>query len=206
MNRKTRIVVVVALALVCGLAASYTLAQQHRPETAPSTAPQLSGPMGTLHGPGAPMGGPGMGPGMIGPMGGPGMPGAESPGMAGGMHHGPGMMPGHPGMAPGMAPGVERASEFLDLIVKFRDVAFDPQTAGMIAIGGMKDDVRRKPDETIKDLEAQLVKTKSLGLRNAIRLTLKDLYKAQGEDDKVLEHLRAMLAENDAAIQSAEKD
>ena len=71
----------------------------------------------------------------------------------------------------------------------------------MIAIGDLKDAVRRKPKEIIEDLETRLKKTKTLGLRNAIRLTLKDLYKAQGADEKVLDHLRTMLAENDAALQ-----
>ena len=70
------------------------------------------------------------------------------------------------------------------------------------------DDTRnrsRKPKEVIEDLEAVLTKTKTLGLRNAIRMTLKDLYKGLGEDEKVLEHLRAMLAECDQALQKDKK-
>ena len=91
----------------------------------------------------------------------------------------------------------------MDLLHQMRRTAFDPGMAGMVAIGGLKDDVHRKPAEIIDDLEKQLAKTKSLGLRNALHLMLKDIYKAQAEDEKVLEHLRAMLAENDAALQTA---
>ena len=63
--------------------------------------------------------------------------------------------------------------EFLEMM---KEVCFDEGTAAMVAIGDLKDAVRRKPKEIIDDLEAQLKKTKTLGLRNAIRLTLKDLY------------------------------
>jgi len=87
------------------------------------------------------------------------------------------------------------------LIERLKDTCFDEPNAALIAIGGLKSEVRRKPEAVIDDLEQALAKTKTLGLRNAIRLTLKDIYKAMGEDEKVLNHLRAMLAENDKAIQ-----
>ena len=48
-------------------------------------------------------------------------------------------------------------------------------------------------------MESLLTHTKSLGLRNAIRLTLRDLYKQTGQKDKVLQLLRDLLKENDAA-------
>ena len=89
----------------------------------------------------------------------------------------------------------------IQLIERLRDTCFDEPNAALIAIGGLKSEVRRKPEAIIDDLEQALDKTKTLGLRNAIRLTLKDIYKAMGEDEKVLDHLRAMLAENDEAIQ-----
>ena len=130
----------------------------------------------------------------------------------------PGGPPVHPGPGPGAAPGgppasaghppvfrpeqAERMERMMDMLQQFRRTAFDPGMAGMVAIGGLKDDVHRKPAEIINDLENQLTKTKSLGLRNALRLSLKDLYKAQAEDEKVLEHLRAMIAENDAALEA----
>jgi hypothetical protein len=80
------------------------------------------------------------------------------------------------------------------------DAMFNPRIAGVIAIGGLKDAVGKKLPEKIKFFEAQLDKTKTLGLRNAIRLTLKDLYHANGDDDKIADLLKAMLEENDAAI------
>ena len=64
----------------------------------------------------------------------------------------------------------------------------------------VKDEVRRKQEQVLADLEGQLAKTRTLGLRNAIRLTLKDLYKARGDNEKVLGHLRKMIEENDAAL------
>jgi len=96
----------------------------------------------------------------------------------------------------------EPMERHLDLIEVLSDMCFEPENAAIIAIGGIKDEVRRRPREIIADLEGLLKKTKTLGLRNAIRFTLKDLYKHQAEDKKVLEHMRQMLLENDAAIQA----
>ena len=94
----------------------------------------------------------------------------------------------------------------LHLLDRMREVYFDEPMVAMIAIGSLKDDVKREPKAIAADFEAQLTKIKTLGLRNAIRMTLKDLYKAQGQDEKVLAHLRAMLAENDAALVKARDD
>ena len=99
----------------------------------------------------------------------------------------------------------ERMERMIQLIERLRDTCFDEPNAALIAIGGLKSEVRRKPEAIIDDLEQALDKTKTLGLRNAIRLTLKDIYKAMGKDDRVLDHLRAMLAENDEAIQARMK-
>ncbi len=100
---------------------------------------------------------------------------------------------------------IGRMTSNLGLIERMKRLCFDPAAAGLVAAGGLRDDVRRKYAETTKDLEAQLAKTKTLGLRNALRLTLRDIYKKQEDDEKVLEHLRAMLAENDAALQAKKK-
>ena len=105
-----------------------------------------------------------------------------------------------------MQMGMHRMNMMMEMLERLKHTCFDPTSAGIVAIGGLKDDVRRKPAEIIKDLEDTLGKTKTLGLRNAIRMSLKDIYKAQGEDEKVLQHLRAMLAENDAAIQAHQND
>ena len=100
---------------------------------------------------------------------------------------------------------IGRMTSNLGLIERMKRLCFDPAAAGLVAAGGLRDDVRRKYAEITKDLEAQLAKTKTLGLRNALRLTLRDIYKKQEDDEKVLKHLRAMLAENDAALQAKKK-
>ena len=90
----------------------------------------------------------------------------------------------------------------IHLLERMRDVCFEAENAAMVAIGGLKDEVRRGPKDVIADLERQLKKTRTLGLRNAIRLTLKDLYKMHSDNDEmVLTHLRVMIAENDEALQ-----
>lgn len=106
-------------------------------------------------------------------------------------------------LKPGPRPGemLEQIDPMFELLERMSHACFDEVMASMIAIGGLKDDVRRKPEDVAKDLEAQLKSTKTLGLRNAIRMTLKDIYKAQGNDEKVLGLLRATLAECDKAIQ-----
>ncbi len=94
----------------------------------------------------------------------------------------------------------------LGMVEHLKHVCFDPTTAGMIALGALKDDLPRKDDVIARDLEETLEKTKTLGLRNALHLTLKDLYKKQGETEKAVKHLQAMIVENDAAIQQHMKD
>jgi len=86
------------------------------------------------------------------------------------------------------------------MLERLRDVCFDPAQAAMVAIGSLRDDVEREPQEIVEDLERQLKQTKSIGVRNAIRLTLKDLYLEIDHQEKtVLRHMREMLEENDAA-------
>jgi hypothetical protein len=101
--------------------------------------------------------------------------------------------------------GPEAVEQFTGMVGHLTRLCFDSHAAGVMAVGALKDEVRRKPAETVKDLEDQLAKTKSLGLRNALRLTLKDLYKRENDDAKVLEQLRALIAENDAALQAEKK-
>ncbi len=91
--------------------------------------------------------------------------------------------------------------DMVKLLEHMQSVCFDPAQAGMIAIGGLKNDVRRPEAEVVAELEGALTKTKSLGLRNALRMTLKDMYKKAGNNEMVLKHLRAMIEENDAALQ-----
>lgn len=99
-------------------------------------------------------------------------------------------------------PDFDRMGGMLGLVGKFRNICADPEAMGVYAVGTFKEEVKRKPAEMVREYEALLKDTKSLPLRNAIRLAMKDLYKAQGDDNKVLEVLRAIIAENDAAIQA----
>jgi len=114
------------------------------------------------------------------------------------------MMPGGPAQRPEMQK-MEQMGAAMGVVARMGEICFNPRLAGLLAVGMLKDEVRRKPADVIKEFEEQLGKTKSLGLRNAIRMSLKDLYKAQGEDEKVLDQARAMLAENDQAIIEADQ-
>jgi len=96
---------------------------------------------------------------------------------------------------------VDQFRGMMEMIERMRHTCFDPEAAAMVAAAGLKDDVPRRPEEIIGDLEGMLERTRTLGLRNALRLILRDLYRHRGEHDKVLENLRQMLAENDAALQ-----
>ena len=130
---------------------------------------------------------------------------------------GPPSPPGIPGprgsMRPGMGPQMRPprrtpspVADFAGMVRHLRNLCFDSGSVGVLAIGALRDEIRRKPDDVIQDLEGQLETVKTLGLRNAIRLTLKDLYKRQGEDEKALEQLRALIAENDKALQKGRDD
>jgi len=99
----------------------------------------------------------------------------------------------------------EHADQFrrmMEMIERTRQSCFNPEVAAMIAAAGLRDEVPRKPNEVIDDLEATLKKTKTLGLRNSLRMLLRDLYRDRGKHDRVLEHLHQMLEENDQALQA----
>lgn len=104
---------------------------------------------------------------------------------------------------PRREPDFERPVEFgrmyawMEVVERMGDMAFNPEVAGLIAIGAIKDDIPREPVQRIKDLENLLGRTRTLGLRNAIRMGLKDLYLHTEQPEKALDQMRAMLAEND---------
>ena len=95
----------------------------------------------------------------------------------------------------------DRLERMVDQVDRMADLCFDKSRIAMIAIGGLKDEVKRDGDAIAADLEVQLKKVETQGLRNAIHLMLKDMYKARGKNDLVLRHLRELVRENDAAIQ-----
>jgi hypothetical protein len=112
---------------------------------------------------------------------------------------------GGPGeQGPGMPPppgGHGDMGNTIQMIGHMGEAMFNPRIAGVIAVSGLKDQVGKKLPEKIKFFEAQLEKTKSLGLRNTIRMVLKEFYQTNGDDDKAVDQLKSMLEENDAAIQ-----
>ena len=219
MNRNTLILGLLGLGVCAWLVVPYTLAdhQDHwptlaqvQPERDAERPPVPPGPPGGGFGPGRegrdlpprPGAGqdnparPGAGPGANpdGPPRGPGMEGGVPP-------YGRGGPMGPVSRLLHSSPEIQQMDTLLQTVMRMRQVAFMPESAGLIAVGGLKDD-RRKPQEIIEDLESLLKETKTLGLRNSIRLTLRDLYRAQKQDDKALAHLRTMLRENDDAIQA----
>lgn len=90
----------------------------------------------------------------------------------------------------------QRTDVKIRMVGSMKQTCLDPAAMALIAVAGLRDEVPRGVDEVIQEFEALLVKIKSLGIRNAIRLGLKDLYKLKGENEKVLHHLRQMLIEN----------
>lgn len=107
------------------------------------------------------------------------------------------------GERPRREPDFERPEEFgrmyawMEVIERMGDMAFNPEVAGLIAIGAIKDDIPRDPRRRIEDLDNLLDRTRTIGLRNALRMGLKDLYLQTEQPEKALDQMRAMLAEND---------
>lgn len=102
-------------------------------------------------------------------------------------------------------PGPEAISQFAGAVGHLTGFCFDSKAVGVMAVGAMRDEVRQKPAELTKELEGLLGKVRTQGLRNAIRLTLKDVYRHQGDDEKVAEQLQALIAENDKALQAEKR-
>ncbi len=203
MNAKALLVLIGAAALAA-IVVPYTLADDLWPALAQVTTGD--NPQPPLPPPGRRSGSEAAPRGPVGEV-----PGRSGPG--GGYGRGPGGGEG-PGRTMGpmepmrrllySSPEIQQMDTLLQTVMRMRHVAFEPESAGLIAVGGLKDD-RRKSAEIIEDLEKLLKMTKTLGLRNSIRLTLRDLYRAERQDEKALEHLRVMLRENDDAIQAEEK-
>lgn len=94
---------------------------------------------------------------------------------------------------------VHQTGQMIRIVESMETVASNPEAVGLIAVGALRDDVAREPGEIIADLEARLLNSVSLTVRNAIRLTLRDLYRETGQNEKLLSLMRDMLKENDTA-------
>lgn len=93
----------------------------------------------------------------------------------------------------------------INMVDRMKDTYFDPAAAGVVAIGAIKAELQRSGKNVTDELEKLLTNTRSLGLRNALHMTLRDLYQQAGNQAKVMEHLTQMLAENDAASMAGMK-
>ena len=94
----------------------------------------------------------------------------------------------------------------LQMLKTMGEMMFDPEHCAMMAIGAIKDDLDLEPKEAIPHLEQVLAQTKTLGLRNAIRLSLKELYEETDQTEKVLKLLKDTVAENDRAAMEQEEE
>ena len=96
---------------------------------------------------------------------------------------------------------VRQAEIRTKLVSSMKDACFDTQAMGIVALGGLRAEIPQQPQELAQQLETLLSQTKSVGLRNAIRLTLKDLYLEMGSPQKAQEQFQKMLKESDEALQ-----
>jgi hypothetical protein len=87
-----------------------------------------------------------------------------------------------------------------DRLESLREQCFDPEVAGLLGIGAIRESLEDRPADAVALLEDVLKETRSLGLRNAIRLTLRDEYVRLGRIGELGKMLRQHIAENDAAI------
>ncbi len=100
---------------------------------------------------------------------------------------------------------VEEMGRMMAMIEHMHHVCFDPETSAMIAASSLKDAAPREPAAVTEELENALKRTDSLGLRNALRMMLRDIYAHLGNRERLLVHMREMLAENDAALQAGHR-
>ncbi len=93
----------------------------------------------------------------------------------------------------------------INLVDKMKETYADPIAAGVVAIGAIKAELQRSGQDVPEGLETILNQTHAQGLRNALHMTLRDLYAQAGKPEKVMEHLSQMLRENDVAYVSGMK-
>jgi len=125
MRHKKAVATLVGVALMTVLVIGYAMAQDARP-TRPVAA-SVRGP--GMYGPTPPSG-------RTAPTA-PRRPSIPGAGAYGPM--GPGMQPTMPGMQAGLPPAFMQMSAALHVVGRMRDACFDPEIAGVIAIGGLKD-------------------------------------------------------------------
>jgi hypothetical protein len=83
------------------------------------------------------------------------------------------------------------------MLENMAETCFDPDIMGVAAVGGLRTEAPMESKDMIREFEEVLSRTKRQGIRNAIHLTLKDLYIETGNLPKAREHLKKIIEEND---------
>ena len=96
-----------------------------------------------------------------------------------------------------------QSAEQITAVLSMKETCFDPQAMCVAALGCLRTETKETPAQLAKTLEALLGETKAVGVRNAIRLMLKDLYIQAGNMEKVKEHLQGIIKDNEKAAQEA---
>ena len=91
-----------------------------------------------------------------------------------------------------------RMEERLEYVSSWKDVAFDPRDAVMMATQSMVElhMMRGEPQGAAEALEQLLERVEELGSRTAIRFALKDVYAEIGDHQRAQEHMTKVILEN----------
>jgi hypothetical protein len=89
----------------------------------------------------------------------------------------------------------------------FWETTLNPEKAGVVAVLQLENEFRQSltPEETVKILQDLLKGAKTQGLRNMLRVAIKDLCKRQGNSSQAIEQMVEMFKENDQALQQGQK-
>ena len=95
-----------------------------------------------------------------------------------------------------------RMEERLDYVSSWRDVAFDPRDAVMMATQSIVElhMMTGEPHGASEALERLLESVEELGSRTAIRFALKDVYAEMGDRERAQEHMINVILENARAV------
>ena len=77
---------------------------------------------------------------------------------------------------------------------------FCPKSAAMVSLGALRDEMDMEPNDRIQVFENLLKRTRHLGVRNTIRMSLKDLYLETDQKKKAVMLLMEMVFENDEML------
>lgn len=95
-----------------------------------------------------------------------------------------------------------RMEERLEYVSNWKDVAFDPRDAVMMATQSIVElhMMIREPQGAADALERLLESVEELGSRTAIRFALKDVYAEMGHRERAQEHMINVILENAQAV------